>query len=134
MKKTLLALALGLSVTTSFAAQLDARLETQALRALGFKNTEVTLTTLHKATVTNNTDQVQTIFVFYEICADNKGCDKRHYKIQVNPHDAWSDGVTMHLYPIYGRAGRFNINGTTQVTGPFGLNAIYPANSIVEIS
>ena len=135
MKKMLLASILALSVTTVFADPLDAIVQAQAVTALGYANQDILLITNHHATVTNNTDDMHVITVWYKICADNKGCnDEHHYKVKVNPHATWSDGMQLQMDEIYHNKGRYNLTATTTVTGEFGLNKTISDNNYIEIN
>lgn len=135
MKKLLLASFLSLSTITAFADPLDATVKAQAITALGYQNQEVQLITNHWASVTNNTDQMRVITVWYKICADNKGCnDEHHYKVKVNPHATWSDGMQLRMGEVYHNRGRYNLTATTTVTGEFGLNKTINNVNYIEIN
>jgi hypothetical protein len=117
MNKILLFAALLFSSAT-FASQLEADLHTYVSNLIANIGIPANAQTTHHALVNNTTDVGMDVMVYYKICADNNGCDdSHHYKIHINPHSIWQDGLNLHLYPIYNRVGRFIVTGSTIVTG-----------------
>lgn len=132
MKKIVTLLAV-LASTQALSAPLEAELITKTFEVSALKNTQTYLTSMHHASVTNNTDQVQPITVSYRICAENKGCDNsHHFRVKVNPHATWQDGTILHLYPTYAVQGNFAVNAYTSVTG-LQLNQTFPAVSYIHV-
>lgn len=121
--KKLLAIGLSTLSLNVMAADITVdELKAIGYETIGLKNHTVYLVTDHFASVTNNTNQVQYITVYYSICADNKGCDtSHHYKIKLIPYGHWQDGIRLSISPNYVNAGHFKVIATTRVVGN-GIN------------
>lgn len=133
MNKLILAPLCTIISTACIASPLSATLHAQALNTIGLHGQQSYLTTLHTAQVTNNSDIVQTITVSYTICADNKGCDySHHYRVKINPHASWQDGITLHKYPTYNFPGHYAITGYTGISGN-GINQTYPSTGYIDV-
>ncbi len=133
MNKLLIAPLCTLVSTACLSSPLTAVLHTQALNSLGLHGQQSYITTLHTAQVTNDSDDIQTITVGYSICADVKGCDySHHYKVKINPHATWHDGMTLHKYPTYNFAGHYAVTGYTSVSG-LGINQTYPSTGYIDV-
>lgn len=133
MNKLIIAPLCTIISTACISAPLTAILHTQALNTLGIHGQQSYITTLHTAQVTNDSDIMQLVTVSYAICADNKGCDySHHYRVKINPHAIWKDGIALHKYPTYNFAGHYAITGSTSISGN-GINQIYPSTGYIDV-
>lgn len=112
---------LSLLSANCLAAPLEVvNLKAESLSTVGLRNNPVYLTSLHQASVRNNTDQDLNILVGYTICAIR--CDSsHHYKIRLKAHGTWQDNIALHLTPSYASPGHFPVSSKTSVAGPYGF-------------
>jgi len=76
-----------------------------------------TVTATHNYSITNDTDTVQRYDVYFQVCAQNKGCVNNNLPVILQPHDQVKDVFTSHHYVNYARAGTYSVSGYTQIEG-----------------
>jgi len=123
MKKLLLGTLIALSSMPILAAPLEATYNIHITDAICFAGVQTYVTSNHLASVMNNTDIVQKIYVSHHLCVDKvKKCKTTDFQVKVNPHQRWTDQATLNLYPTYKNAGRYTATASTKIAGPFGLS------------
>jgi hypothetical protein len=115
-KKILIGCLAGLSSLTVNAATMTGTAQVHANQGLGWRGQAVYLSCQHHASATNTSGSTQYVYVHYTICATNKDCFDRRFKIKVG-NGTWQDGFVMTYSPIYYNAGVYEVTCKTEVEG-----------------
>lgn len=87
----------------------------------------------HYASVTNNTDKIETITASYNLCINGICAKQNPLKIRVNPHATWTDQKTLNFNPYLTYPGLFAITSQTKITGNYGLNLLDWKHGEIEV-
>lgn len=116
MKKILLSSLLGLATMNCLAAPLDGSAEAHVFyNKDGHMGVMTHVSSEHRATVTNNTDRLKTVIVWYKLCINSECNDKKKFVINVNPHATWSDGLKLDLEGYLINPIPYAVSASTQI-------------------